>query len=590
VTTNTDNRLEVIRRAAEQWMQHDPDPATRAELAALLAKSDLASTDIVDRFTGRLEFGTAGLRGVIGAGPNRMNRAVVARTTLGLARYLKKSGASGGAVVVGYDGRRMSREFADDAASVLAAAGLRAILARGPIPTPLTAFAVKHAHAVAGVMVTASHNPPEYNGYKVYWGNGAQIIPPLDEGIAKEIDLAPPANEVPKMELTEARAKGVVVDMPSEYEEAYLDAVSALAVHATGGTRDLAIVYTPLHGVGDKLAREALSEASFTNVHSVSEQREPDGAFPTVAFPNPEEKGAMDLSFALARSIRADLVLANDPDADRLAVAVPAPGKSASGFVQLTGNQVGVLLGHYVLTERKIEGTPLVIASIVSSPLLGHIARKLGARYEETLTGFKWIANRAMEIERAEPNVKFVFGYEEALGYTVGDVVRDKDGVSAAMLAAEMTAVLASRGRDLLAELDEIARRYGLFVSSQVNVTRKGASGAKEIAEMMDRLRAARHDRIGGHAVVAVSDYEARVKRLMNDGASTALTLPPSNVLAFDLEGGSRIIARPSGTEPKVKFYFDVREEVRAGEPVSATEARANAAMKALADAFVALT
>ena len=597
-----------LRALAERWASDDPDPTTRAEIAALLEKAcassgsaclvsheaDLAATDLADRFARALEFGTAGLRGVIGAGPNRMNRAVVLRTTLGLAQELAASvpDAAKRGVVVGYDGRRLSREFAEDTACVLAAAGVRAHLFPTLGPTPLIAFAVKHLGAAGGVMVTASHNPPEYNGYKVYWGNGAQIIAPIDAAIATRIEAAPPARAVPRLSLDDARGRGLVVDVAPSVTRAYLDAVRALAVHPGEGDRSISIVYTPMHGVGDELARQALAEAGFANVTSVPEQQRPDGAFPTVAFPNPEEKGAMDLSFALARKLGADLVLANDPDADRLAVAVPL-ASSPTGFHQLTGNQVGVLLGHYLLTERTTSrpASRLVLASIVSSPLLGQIARALGARYEETLTGFKWIANRAMDLERsASPgSIEFVFGYEEALGYTAGDVVRDKDGISAAMLVAEVAAMSRARGRTILDELDAISRRYGLFVSSQVNATRKGASGVAEIAGIMARLRAAMPKRIGAYEVDAISDFETQRRVVVATGASSTLTLPKSNVLSFELAGGSRVIARPSGTEPKVKFYFDVREAIADGEPLARAEERASAAAQALADAFVRL-
>jgi phosphomannomutase len=339
--------------------------------------------------------------------------------------------------------------------------------------------------------------------------------------------------------------------------------------------------------VGGKLARRAFDQAGFSNVAFVKEQEQPDAAFPTVAFPNPEEKGAMDLSFALAKKTGAELVLANDPDADRLAVAVPSP-KEASGYWQLTGNEVGVLLGHYLLTQEKDRGpNRLVLVSIVSSPLLGVIAKALGVAYEETLTGFKWIANRAMELE-ATAGKRFVFGYEEALGYTIGDAVRDKDGVSAAVVMAEMVAWLKSEGRTLVDQLEAISREYGLFVSSQVNVTRPGAAGAQEIKAMMTRLRDSKPRRFGAHDVAAVRDYDVQVETFA-DGRTARLVLPKSNVLAFELAGGSRIIARPSGTEPKIKFYFDVKESVRAGEPLEAAEARANAVMDELKKAFVAL-
>jgi phosphomannomutase len=484
-------------------------------------------------------------------------------------------------VVVGYDGRRLSREMAEDTAAILTAAGLRAHLFQRTVPTPLTAFAVRHLNAAAGVMITASHNPPEYNGYKVYWSNGAQIIPPVDIDIARRIDAAPAANKIPRPTLDRTPLYAPIGD---DVERAYLDRVRALEVNS-GGDRDITIVYTPLHGTGGRQVTMAMHEAGFQKLAVVPEQEHPDGSFPTVAFPNPEEKGAMDLAFALASKTRAHLVLANDPDADRLAIAVP----SGDRYVQLTGNQVGVLLGHYLLTEKPAKGPRLVIASIVSSPLLGHIARALGVRYEETLTGFKWIANKAIELGKS--GYEFVFGYEEALGYTVGDLVRDKDGVSAAVIAAEMCAVLRSRQKTLLDELEVIHRKYGLYVSSQVNITRKGASGQKEIRELMDRLRVAPPSRVGDLAVEAISDYEAQLRTILGTsekpGSTAPLELPRSNVLAFDLEGGSRIIARPSGTEPKVKFYFDVREVMSDAEPLASAETRAAHKTRALEAAFV---
>jgi phosphomannomutase len=582
---------ELLRRA-ETWAQEDPDPATQSELRALLAAPDPSKTDLADRFSGTLEFGTAGLRGVLGAGPNRMNRAVVLRTTWGLAQEILAAfpDATKLGVAIGYDGRRYSREFALDTALALAAAGIPAHLSAHPIPTPVTAYAVTHLGAVAGVMVTASHNPPEYNGYKVYWRNGAQIISPFDDDIAKRIHGAPAANQVPRLELPVARDKGLVTTIPDSVYEGYWKAVRKLAVH-NEGDRTFPIVYTPMHGVGDMFARRALADAGFTNVTSVPEQQQPDGAFPTVAFPNPEEKGAMDPSFALGNKLEAKLILANDPDADRLAVALPsAPGasKTPSGFTQLTGNQVGVLMGHYLLTERPAKaGEKLVVlASIVSSPMLGTIAKELGVRYEETLTGFKWIANRAMDLEKE--GVSFVFGYEEALGYTVGDLVRDKDGVSAAVMMAEMASILRTRNKTLLDELEVVYRRYGLYLSSQVNLTRKGAAGAQEIRDLMDKLRKSPPKRVGDHEVEATRDYLEQV-RTDAKGARTSLSLPKSNVLTFELQGGSRIIARPSGTEPKVKFYFDVREVVGEKESLAAAEARTNDIMKRMADAFTAI-
>jgi phosphomannomutase len=575
---------------AERWLAHDPDQHTKDELAALIAAARggdaKAEAELVDRFLGPLEFGTAGLRGLIGAGENRMNRAVVRRTTYGLGQYLleiDEAGTRSRGVVIGYDGRRMGREFAEDTARVLAALGIPAKLTAHLCPTPLVAFAVKDLNAAAGVMVTASHNPPPYNGYKVYWGNGAQIIPPIDKGIAAKIAGAPEADAVPLADLAEAEKSGLFSHFGDDVERRYLDAVRGLSVRSDGD-RSIRIVYTPLHGVGDRFTRAALAEAGFTDVTSVPEQAEPDGAFPTVEFPNPEEKGALDLAFALAKAKDAPLVIANDPDVDRLALAVrDRTGK----YVQLTGNQVGALLGHYVLTEGVgAQGDRLVCASLVSSPMLGAIAKALGVRYEETLTGFKWITNRAMEIER-ETGARFVFGFEEALGYTVGTVVRDKDGISAAMIAAELAAVRAAEGKSLLDELEALARKYGLFASGQRSITMPGADGLAQIGAIMKRLREAPPARLASWEVLAVSDYQAK-KRTAKDGSTTAITLPASNVLAFELEGGSRVIARPSGTEPKIKFYFDLREPMNEGEAVAEAETRAARKMDELGRAFSA--
>lgn len=577
---------------AERWLKHDPDPSTRAELAGILSRATdgsgedqaAARRELVDRFAGALEFGTAGIRGLIGAGESFMNRAVVLRTTCGLARYLLEAGedATRRGVVIGFDGRRMSPEFAEDTACVLAAAGIPSHVSPLPCPTPVAAYAVTRLNAAAGVMVTASHNPPAYNGYKVYWGNGAQIIPPHDTGIAAAIAAAPEADAVPRMPLEEARSRGLVKDFASDVERSYLDALQKLSVRKDGD-RSIKIVYTPLHGVGNRLVRAALAEAGFGNVMSVPEQAEPDGAFPTVAFPNPEEKGALDLAYALARREGAELVIANDPDVDRLAAAVRDP---AGAYVQLTGNQIGVLLGHYLLTEGG-GGDRIALASIVSSPMLGVIAKSLGVRYEETLTGFKWIANRAMDLERST-GARFVFGFEEALGYTVGPLVRDKDGIGAALLFCELAAVRRAAGLSLLDELEVLARRYGLFVSGQRNVTLPGALGLSKIAEIMTRLRAALPARVGSLEVEAVSDLLAKTRTVKGE-PPVPLELPASNVLSFELEGGSRIIARPSGTEPKIKFYFDVREPMTQGEPVVQARARAEARMAELSTAFSAL-
>ncbi len=560
---------------ARAWLADDFDPTTRRELEALLARAetdDAARADLTERFRGPLEFGTAGLRGVLGAGESRMNRAVVTRTTAGLAAYLEAEGLAAKGVVLGRDGRRGSVDFAEDAAATLAARGIPCWLFPDVVPTPLVSFAVRALSAGAGVMVTASHNPPEYNGYKVYADNSAQIIPPADTGIAAAIGASPPARAIPRMELAAARAAGLVRTPEPAVLEAYYSAVRGLARRDTTGS-PLSIVYTPLHGVGDRYAHEALRRAGFTRVTSVSEQAAPDGEFPTVRFPNPEEKGAMDLALSLARATSADLILANDPDADRLAVAVP----DGDRWVQLTGNEVGVLLGHYVLTEDPSPPKArLAITTIVSSPLLGRICNALGVRYAETLTGFKWIANTALRLER-EHGCVFMFGYEEALGYTVGTVALDKDGVSAVAVFAELAASLQARGETVLGRLEAIYREFGLVVSRQHNVTRKGQDGAARIRAEMSAMRAHPPTTIGGEAVKAIKDYA--------DAAATGL--PHADVLTFELGGGTRVTMRPSGTEPKIKYYFDVVEPLRAGEPFADGRSRANARLDAIETDFV---
>jgi phosphomannomutase len=579
-----------LRARAERWIADDFDPVTQDELRALLEREDLAATDLDDRFARSLEFGTAGLRAVMGAGPNRINRAVVARATWGLAREILATvpRAAERVVVVGGDARAMSRQLSDDVAAILAASGLRVVRFAWPVPTPLVGFTVKRLGAAGGVVITASHNAAEYNGYKVYWENAAQIAPPVDANVASSIDRAPPARAIERPPLASLLAAGRVVDAPSELEREYVAALRSLEVHPDGGDRSLSIVYTALHGVGGALVRRALVGAGFTAFTSVPEQEQPDGTFPTVASPNPEEPGTMDRALALAVELGADLVLANDPDADRLAVAVRDPPLAARPrrYVQLTGNEVGVLLGHYLLTERPASSRPrAVVTSIASSPLLARIAGALGVRHEQTLTGFKWIARRAIELEKE--GYDFVLGYEEALGYAVGTVVYDKDGISAALLVAEIAAVLRSRGRTIRDELDAIARRWGLFVSSQTGLTRKGASGAAEIGALMDAMRSRPPAAIAGDDVVAIADYESGTRVDVRTETRSALALPSRNVLSFELASGSRVIARPSGTEPKAKFYFDVCGPVGANESVAEASLRAHDTMRRMADAFM---
>ncbi len=570
-----------LTQKVQTWIDQDPDEKTRAELKRLLAES--AFDVLGERFSGTLEFGTAGLRGILGGGPMCMNLAVVRRASAGLAAYLKEvvQGAAGRGAVIGYDGRHMSREFAEETARVLTGAGIKTYLFADRCPTPMVAFATLQTGAAAGIMVTASHNPPEYNGYKVYWGNGAQIIPPHDKGISAQIDKVKDLAKVPTPALDAGRAKGLVVDLGEEMGARYLEAIDALRIHRDG-PRDLKIVYTAMHGVGGRLARRALSMAGFENVLNVAEQFEPDGDFPTVRFPNPEEKGALDLSFALAKEAGADLVIANDPDADRLAIAVP---DGQGGYLQLTGDQVGALIAYYLLSEGEDDGKRLVVTTIVSSQLLSKIAEGMRVRYEETLTGFKWIASRGMEIERAE-GVHNVMGYEEALGYTIGQVCRDKDGISAAMLFAELAQTCKARGKSVLDYLEEIYRRFGLFISRQKSLVKPGASGAAEIQAMMAKLRGNPPAQVGARKVVALRDIDKGEQRDLATGAVEEIPLPRSNVLSFYFDD-ARVTCRPSGTEPKIKFYFELCAQIGAGESFADAKARGDRAMDELVAAFM---
>jgi phosphomannomutase len=562
------------RELAEAWLAEDPDPQTAAELRALLSRYDAgdaaAHKDLAERFTGALEFGTAGLRGLLGAGPQRMNRMLVRKVSAGLAAYLLATvpDARQRGVVIGHDARHLSRELSEDTARVLGGAGIRSYLAHRPWPTPMTAWAVTAQQACAGVMVTASHNPPAYNGYKVYWGNGAQIVPPHDTGIAAEIARIGSISGIAMPALDELRAAGTVVDLTEALHDDYLARVVALRASPGVDGRDLVIAYTPLHGVGARSVEPALRLAGFPAVHTEPSQREPDPDFPTVAFPNPEENGAMDRVLALAARVSADLVLANDPDADRLCVAVP----DGNGYRVLSGDQTGAVLADYLL-EVGPRDRRMVATTIVSSQLLGFLAGQAGADYRETLTGFKWIANAAIDYERAHGG-RFVMGYEEAIGFSVGPLVRDKDGVSAAVVFAELAAWNRTRGRSVLDHLDDVYRRVGLFVTEQVSLTRPGSDGLAQIRDAMTRFRAAPPGALAGHAVEAVVDL-----------ARGTGGLPPSDVLVFRLAGGRRVIMRPSGTEPKLKNYYEVRIEVRPGEPLADARARGQADLVAPRDA-----
>lgn len=560
-----DDGLLLLLESAEEWARQDPDEDDRATLEAEIAAARdgdaTAARSLASRFSGPLAFGTAGLRAAEGPGPARMNRVVVRRTAAGLARYLLESvptadGAPRPRVVVGYDARRGSQGFALDSAAVFTAAGLETILLPGPLPTPVLAFAVRHLEAEAGVMVTASHNPPEDNGYKVYLGGratdehgrGAQIVAPADRQIAERIDHESAVDSIP------LAAEGWSVageDLVEAYRTAALGVLDPeLAEH-----RDLKIVYTPLHGVGGSVLPGLLASAGFAQVATVVEQAEPDPTFPTVAFPNPEEPGAMDLALAAAEREGADLVIANDPDADRCALAVQERDGS---WRMLRGDETGVLLGHHLM-ERLRRAGQVTANSVVSSRQLSRMAEAVRVEHQTTLTGFKWISR--------VPGLGF--GYEEALGYCVDPAnVRDKDGMTAALVAAELAASLKSQGRSLLDLLDSLAVEHGMYGTGQLSIR---VGDLSLLDAMMSRLRQAPPESLGGQRVIESADL-----------AEGYRGLPPTDGVLYLTADDARVIIRPSGTEPKLKCYLEVVVPVEDASGVPLARARAQEALDGL--------
>jgi phosphomannomutase len=544
-----------LRERAEAWMAADPDERDRAELASLLADpSPEAAAELEDRFARRLQFGTAGLRGAVGAGPGRMNVATVIATTAALARWLldRDPAAAEAGVVIGHDARHRSDEFSLQAARVLAGTGIRVHLLTGRLPTPFLAFSVRKLSAAAGIMITASHNPREDNGYKLYLGDGAQIVPPADTEIESAISEVGPLGQIPL-----AAADSELISTPGdELTRLYLDAICALAP-APASAAWLRFVYTPLHGVAGHLALRAFEQAGFSAPDVVAAQMEPDPEFPTVRFPNPEEPGTLDLALAQARRSGADLIIANDPDGDRLAVGVPdadVPG----GWRILTGDQVGALLGAFLLGRLTADpqtsvSDQLFVSTIVSGTLLSKIVAAGGAQYAQTLTGFKWIV-RAADLREG---VRFAFGYEEALGYSVGDVVRDKDGISAALAILSLAAVARSVGESLLDAYNGLEITHGVHLTEQLSMQ------STTTMEVMARLRAAAPTELAGQPVTGITDY-----------TGGSFQLPSADVLSYQLPG-ARVVIRPSGTEPKIKAYLEVVEPVRNGQLTAARQAGA---------------
>jgi phosphomannomutase len=569
--------MSALHDRVQRWITRDPDASSRAELEAMLSTAD--DVALAERFAGRLEFGTAGLRGVVGAGPAMMNRLVISETSTGLGHYILEEipDAANRGVIVAYDGRLDSRQFARDAACAFAALGIKVYLTPDVAATPVAAWGVITLGAAAGVVVTASHNPPQYNGYKVYWSNGAQIIPPHDAGIAAAIDVAAD-QPLPDMDFQTAVDSGLIVILDASFYQDYIDCLrsSSLFSDRSEKAQAITIAYTAMHGVGAAVAEQLLAESGFTDFHSVASQREPDGNFPTVAFPNPEEPGAMDAVIALAQQNSAELACANDPDADRLAVAVRTP---AGSYEMLSGDMVGVLLGNYLL-QKHHEFVPIVCTTIVSSRMLESIARQANARFYTTLTGFKWLANVALVHE--DNNHQFLFAYEEALGYAPGRQVRDKDGLAALLAFAQMTAELAEQGMSVLDQLEQLYRRHGIYLSGQRSIAL-----APDVTPLGESLRERRLQAIAGQAINYWDDLATGIRTHAN-GEQDSLDLPASDVLIYALEGGARVIVRPSGTEPKVKCYYEVIEPIAPGEDYPLAMSRARDALATLMDAPLA--
>lgn len=539
--------LKELTDAAREWIAGDPDEASAAQLEEMIDAGDAESLKLA--MGGRLEFGTAGIRGRVGPGSNQMNRAVVIKTTRGLAEFLleRHEGPPGSPVIVGFDARPTSRLFAEDAVGVLCAAGIRTVFFPEYVPTPLVAFAARTMGAAAAVVVTASHNPPADNGYKVYDANAAQIIPPVDSEISHKIEAVGRANEVPRVEDAFNAGSELARPIQPTIADAYWHDIDSYRPQRPAGS--LRIAYTPLHGVGGATVADVFSRTTHRDFHRVEAQFSPDGRFPTVEFPNPEEPGALDMAMQLGGEIGAELILANDPDADRLAAAVPWRG----GWRLFTGNELGALLGSFVLDNWKGEAPPITANSIVSSPMLSQLSSKAGGIHLTTLTGFKWIANAALAAE-ADGDGIFAFGYEEALGYSLGRSVRDKDGISAALALSDLAAVEKENGRSLLDTLAALWRRTGIWVSTQKSLIRDGEAGTRQILAAVDTLSRECPPTLGGLEVTEVTDYrqgaDARPRWL---GAQA--------LVEVGLGSAGRVLARPSGTEPKLKIYVDLRTD-----------------------------
>ena len=548
------------RESYEEWLRNPYfDEATKEELRSIGDDDN----EIKERFYRELEFGTAGLRGVIGAGTTRMNIYTVRKATQGLANYIIKNNGQEKGVAIAYDSRRMSPEFADEAARCLAANGIKAYIFESLRPTPELSYAVRRLGCIAGINITASHNPPEYNGYKVYWEDGAQITPPHDKGIMDEVKAVTDYNTVKTMDREEAKTAGLYEVIGEEVDDGYIAELKKQVIHqdsinAVG--RDLKIVYSPLHGTGNIPARRILKELGFTNVYVVKEQELPDGEFPTVSYPNPEAKEAFELGLKLAKEVDADLILATDPDADRLGVYVK---DTASGeYKVLTGNMSGCLLADYEIGQRKaLYGLPddgFLIKTIVTSNLADAIAKGYDIGLIEVLTGFKYIGQQILKFETTGKGT-YLFGFEESYGCLIGTHARDKDAIVATMALCEAAAYYRTQGKTLWDAMLDMYERYGYYKDDIQSITLKGIEGLQKIQQIMDTLRKNPPAEIGGYTVLKARDYQADTIKDTVTGEVTKTGLPSSNVLYYDLSDDAWVCVRPSGTEPKVKFYYGIK-------------------------------
>jgi len=559
-----------IQTKIDQWLSGSYDEATKAEINGLLERNE--QDTLADAFYRNLEFGTGGLRGIMGAGSNRMNRYTLGMATQGLCNYLKQNFPGQQiSVAIAHDSRNNSDKFARVTADIFSANDIKVYLFEALRPTPELSFAIRHLGCQSGVVITASHNPKEYNGYKAYWNDGGQVTAPHDKNIIAEV------NKITSIDDVKFEAKPENIEMiGTEVDEAYMKAVLGLSIsqEAIKRQHDLKIVYTPIHGTGITLVPEILKRFGFTEVTVVEEQSEPNGNFPTVVYPNPEEKEAMNLAMQKAEKLDADLVLATDPDSDRVGIAV----KNLKGeFVLLNGNQTGALLINYLLQAwqkaGKLTGKEFVVKTIVTTDLIKKIADSYNVTMYETLTGFKYIAEVIRELEGKET---YIAGGEESYGYLAGDFVRDKDAISSCALIAEMAAVAKDNGQSLFEMMVEMYTKYGFYKEELVSITKKGMRGAEEIQQMMAEMRSNPPQTIAGSKVLEVSDYKSGTRKNLLTGEETLLDLERSNVLQYMTEDGSKISARPSGTEPKIKFYVSVNEPLASKEAYDATAQKLN--------------